>query len=109
MDSTLIPISEKEFRKVAKGCGIKYRNKIPSKELKAMLGYCPLYKLRKVEIRDETGFCKVFDTTKQGAIESGISSQSVMKYAIDHERNFVKRRSDKKIFYVRNLFLSLRK
>lgn len=34
----LKPISEKEFREVTKGCGIKYRNKIPSKELKAMLG-----------------------------------------------------------------------
>ena len=28
----LKPILEKEFRKIAKGCRIKYRNKIPSKE-----------------------------------------------------------------------------
>ena len=100
MDSNLTPISEKEF---AKGCGIKYRNKIPSKELKAMRRYCPLDKGRKVEIRDETGFCKVFDNMKQAAMESGLSNQSVIKYAIDHGRNFVKRRSDKKIFHVREI------
>ena len=35
MDRNLIPISAKQFREVSKGCGIKYRNKIPSKELKS--------------------------------------------------------------------------
>ena len=58
----LIPISEKEFRKVVKGCGIKYRNKIPGENLKAMLGYCPIIKHRKVEITDESGFYKVFNS-----------------------------------------------
>ena len=62
VQTSLIPISAKEFREVAKGCGIKYRNKIPSKELKAMLGYRPLDKRRKVEVRDKTGFCKTCDT-----------------------------------------------
>ena len=52
----LIPISDKEFRNVAKGSGIKYRNKIPCEDLKAMLGYCPLIKRRKVEVSGEAGF-----------------------------------------------------
>ena len=56
----LIPISEKEFRKVVKGCGIKYRNKIPCEDLKAMLDYCPL-------ITDETGFCKVYNSLTKAA------------------------------------------
>ena len=42
MEANLIPICSKQFREVGKGCGIKYRNKIPSKELKAMLSYRPL-------------------------------------------------------------------
>lgn len=33
---------------MAKGSGIKYRNKIQLSELKAKLGYCPLRKLRKL-------------------------------------------------------------
>lgn len=41
----LSPTSKREFQKVVKGCGIKYRNKIPSIELKAMLGFCPLKEL----------------------------------------------------------------
>ena len=42
METDLTLICTKEFREVAKSCRIKYRNKIPSKELKAMLGYRPL-------------------------------------------------------------------
>ena len=90
-------ISEKEFREVTKGCGIKYRNKIPSKELKAMLGYRPLNN-RMVEIRDEEGNCKIFDNVRRAAIESGLSNTSVIKYAIDHGRSYVKRRSYKMKF-----------
>ena len=41
MEANLIPICSKELRKVAKGNGIKYSNKIPSKELKAMLSCRP--------------------------------------------------------------------
>lgn len=58
MGTNLIPISAKEFREVAKGCGIKYSDKFPSKELKSMLGYRPLNKRQRVEVTDETGFCK---------------------------------------------------
>ena len=105
MDNEIIhlkPISEKEFREVAKGCGIKYRNKIPSRELKAMLGYRPLNN-RMVEIRDEEGNREIFDNLRRAAIESGLSNTSVIKYAIDHGTSYVKRRSDKKIFYVREI------
>ena len=39
METNLIPISAKELWEVAKGCGIKYRSKIPNDKWKAMLGY----------------------------------------------------------------------
>ena len=73
----LKPISEKNFREIAKGCGVKCRNKIPSRELKAMLGYRPLNN-RMVEIRDEEGNCKIFDKMRRAAIESGLSNASVI-------------------------------
>ena len=44
METNFTPNPKKEFREVTKGCGIKYRNKIPSKELEEMLGYRPLEK-----------------------------------------------------------------
>ena len=56
METNFTPNPKKKFREVNKGCGIKYRNKIPSKELEAMLGYRPLDRRRKVEVNDETGF-----------------------------------------------------
>ena len=87
---------------MAKGCGIKYRHKIPSRELKAILGYRPLNN-RMVEIRDEEGSREIFDNMRRAAIESGLSNTSVIKYAIDHGRSYVKRRSEKKKFYVREI------
>ena len=99
----LTPISEKEFRKVPKGCGIKYRNKIPSQELKAKLGYCPLSKNRKVEISDETGFCKVYNSLKKAVEDCGISNSSTIKYALDNDKPSIKRRLGKKIFFVREI------
>ena len=80
------PSSEKEFREFAKGCGIKYRNKIPSREFKAMLGYRPLNNMM-VEIRDEEGNCKIFDNMRRAAIENGLG------------RSYMKRRSDTKKFF----------
>ena len=74
----LKPISEKEFREFAEGCGIKYRNKIPSRELKAMLEYRSLNN-RMAEIRDKEGNCKVYDNMRRAAIESGLSNSSVIK------------------------------
>ena len=103
MDRNLIPISAKQFREVSKGCGIKYRNKIPSKELKAMLGYRPLGKRRKVEVSLETGFWKTYDTTMEAVEDFKNSHSSAIKYVIDHERPFIKRRMDKKKFWVREI------
>ena len=103
MDRNLIPISAKQFREVSKGCGIKYRNKIPSKELKAMLGYRPLGKRRKVEVSLETGFWKTYDTTMEAVKDFKNSHSSAIKYVIDHERPFIKRRMDKKKFWVREI------
>jgi len=68
-----------------------------------MLGYRPLDKRRKVEIRDEDGDWQSFDNMRRAAIESGLSNQSIIKYAIDNGRSPVKRRSDGKIFYVREI------
>lgn len=62
-----------------------------------MLGYRPLNN-RMVEIRGEEGNCKIFDNVRRAAIESGLSNTSVIKYAIDHGRSYVKRRSYKKKF-----------
>lgn len=87
MGTNLIPISSKEFRKVAKGCGIRYRNKILSRELKAMLGYCPLDKRRRVEVSDKTGFCRVYDSIKEAAKDCQISNSSAIKYVMDYQRS----------------------
>ena len=56
MKTNIIPICTREFREVVKGCGTKYRNKIPIKELKAVLSYRPLDKGRNVEVSNETRF-----------------------------------------------------
>ena len=43
--------------KKVKVCGIKYYNKVPKGELKALLGYCPTRKQKTpVEISDALGF-----------------------------------------------------
>ena len=54
----LKPISEKDFQEKVKGSGIEYYQRIPRRELKAMLGYRPLNN-RMVEIRDEEVNCKI--------------------------------------------------
>ena len=95
--------SEKEFREIAKGCGIKDRNKIPSREFKAMLGYRPFNNMM-VEIRDEEGNCKIFDNMWRAAIENELSNSSIIKYAIDHGRSYVKRRWNKKEFFLSERF-----
>lgn len=102
--SHLVPISEKDCRKVVKGCRVKYKNEVPRKELKAMLGYCPNPEVPtgiKVDISDETGFRQVFSNMKEAEETCGISNGSAIKYAIVKDRPFIKRRSDKKIFYMR--------
>ena len=68
-----------------------------------MLGYCPLDKRRKVEVNDEPGFCKTYDTIMEAVKDCEISNYSVIKYAIDHKRPFIERRSDKTKFWVREI------
>ena len=59
-----------------------------------MLGYYPLNKRRRVEVSDESGFCKVYETLDKAVEDCGISNSSAIKYAIDNDRPFVKWRSD---------------
>ena len=109
LKTQLLPISTKDFREIAKGCGIKYRNKIPSKELKETLGYCPLKNKRKVEVSDETGFRKEYQSLGEAAKDCGISNSSAIKYALDNQRNFIKRRSDQKKFFLREIWHDVNK
>ena len=86
------------FKKKLKGCGIKYYCKIQKTELKARLGFCSTRKPKKsVEISDEFGFSKVYESVNQAANDCGISSSTAIKYALDHGKSSIKRRSDKKI------------
>ena len=90
----LTPITETEFRKKLKGCGIKYYSQIPKTELKALLGFCPKRKLkRNIEISDESGFSKIFESMTQAS-----SNPSAIKYALDNGKPTIKRRSIKKYF-----------
>ena len=57
-----------------------------------MLGYCPL---KKIEISDEFGWKKVYDSYKEAQENLKISGIS---YAINHG-NSIKRRSDKNILF----------
>ena len=91
----LTPIKESEFRKKIKGCEIKYYCKIQRKELKALLGFCPTIKAkRKIEISDEFGFLKIYESLTQAARDCGISNPSAIKYALDNGKSEIKRRSD---------------
>ena len=100
----LAPISETEFRKKLKGCGIKYYSKIPKTELKARLGFCPMRKLkRNIEISDDDGFSKIFESMTQASRDCGISNPSVLKYALDNEKPTITRRSNKIFFYIREI------
>ena len=99
----LNPIKESDFRKKTKGCGIKYYNQIQKRELKALLGYCPTRKPKtSVEISVEFGFLMVYESLNQAAIDCGISNSSI-RYALDRGKLSIKRRSDKKKFYVKEI------
>ena len=70
--------------------------------MKALLGFCPTRKPKKpVEISDEFGFSKVYESLTQAARDCRISNPSAMKYALDNGKSEIKRRSDKKILYSR--------
>ena len=98
------PITEREFRKKLKGCGIKYYSSLPKKELKKLLGFCPTNKLqRKVKISDDNGFSQIFRSMANAAKECKISNASALKYALDNKKETFTRRSDQKKFYIREI------
>ena len=100
----LIPITEKNFRKKLKGCGIKNYGFIPEKELKEKLGYCPTRKpQRKVKISDDYGFEKTFKSMSIAAKVCQISFPSVIKRALDKNKKFITRQSDRKKFYIQEI------
>ena len=63
-----------------------------------MLRYRPLNNMM-VQIKYEERNCKMFDNMRRAAIKNGLSNSSVIKYAIDHGKSYVKRKSDKKEFF----------
>ena len=82
----LTPITGMEFRKKLKGSGIKYYSALPKKELKERLGFCSTHKPQ-----------------SNAAKECEISNASAIKYALDNGKDTITRRSDKKIFYIREI------
>ena len=100
----LTPITEMEFRKKLKGCGIKYYSSLPKKELKERLGFCSTHKpQRKVEISDDDGFSKIFRSMTNAAKECEISNASALKYALDNEKKHSREDLIKKKFYIREI------
>ena len=100
----LIPITEKNFRKKLKGCGIKNYSLIPKKELKEKLGFCSKNKpQRKVEISDDDGFSGIFQSMANAAKVCQIPNASTIKYALDRKKDIFRRRSDNKKFYIREI------
>ena len=100
----LTPITEKNFRKKLKGCGIKNYSLIPKKELKEKLGFCSKNKSqRKVEISDDYGFSGIFQSMANAAKVCQIPNASTIKYALDRKKDIFRRRSDNKKFYIREI------
>ena len=96
----LTPITDFDFLQKLKGCGIKYYSKIPRTQLKALLGFCPTTKTKtKIEI---DGSDKIFESVAEAARKCEIFASSI-KYALDHKKPSIKRRSDQKIFYIREI------
>ena len=92
----LTPITDFDFLKKLKGCGIRYYSKIPRTQLKALLGFCPTTKTkRKIE-------SKIYESVAEASRKCEISTSAV-KYALDHKKPSIKRRSDQKIFYIREI------
>ena len=100
----LTPITEKNFRKKLKGCGIKNYSLIPKKELKEKLGFYSKNKpQRKVEISDDYGFSGIFQSMANAAKVCQIPNASTIKYALDRKKDIFRRRSDNKKFYIREI------
>ena len=101
----LTPITEKNFRKKLKGCGIKNYSLTPKKELKEKLGFYSKNKpQRKVEISDDYGFSGIFQSMANAAKVCQIPNASTIKYALDRKKDIFRRRSDNKKFYIREIF-----
>ena len=99
----LTPINDFDFQKKLKGCGIKYYCQISRTKLKALLGFCPTTKTKtKIEITDGPD-SKIFESVAEAARKCEISNPSAIKYALDHGNPSIKRRSDQKIFYIREI------
>ena len=99
----LQPINDEDFQKKLKGCGIKYYSKIPRSELKAKLGFRSTRTYRKpVEVADENE-SKIFTSITQAAEYFQIPNPCAIKYALDNKKPSIKRRSDQKIFYIREI------
>ena len=100
----LTPITEKNFRKKLKECGIKNYSLIPKKELKEKLGFYSKNKpQRKVEISDDYGFSGIFQSMANAAKVCQIPNASTIKYALDRKKDIFRRRSDNKKFYIREI------
>ena len=98
----LIPINDFDFQQKLKGCGIKHYGKIPRTKLKALLGFCPTTKTkRKIEIKDGSD-SKIFESVAEAARKCEIWA-SAIKYALDQGNPSIKRKSDQKIFYIREI------
>ena len=79
----LTPIKESDFRKKLKGCGISYYSKIQNTELKALLGFCPTRKAKKsIEISDEFGFSKTYESVNQAANDCQIPNPSAIMWVL---------------------------
>ena len=100
----LTPITEIDFFFKLKGCGISYYSKMPSIELKALFGFCPTrIAKRNIEINDEFGFSKVYESVNQAAKELQIPNPSTIMYALYNGKPSIERRSDKKCYFIREL------
>ena len=58
---------------------------------------------KKVEISDEFGFSAIFASVAKAAKKCEFSNPSVLKYALDHGNSSIRRRCDKKLFYIREI------
>ena len=85
----LKPISHKEFNEFIKGKGFKGRNEYKLKDLKAKFGFKPMYDRRTLTISSEYMDPTTFDSLRKASKATGIS-YSVLIYAKNKERNFVK-------------------
>ena len=86
----LKPISHKEFNEFIKGKGFKGRNNYKLKELKAKLGFKPMYDRRKLVISSKDMEPTDFASLRKASKAIGISNK-VLRYAKNKDRDLVKK------------------